>query len=123
VDIIKRKKIILIIYTMNNNVNSGKNVMPMKGQISSNGGMFSLMRNIYQSAPKTNPENNTEKRGKNTLYQDHSLYLKQKKSRAVGKQSYSSPLSFNGNPTNDVKNAKKRMRSAGTVAPPKKGFV
>jgi hypothetical protein len=32
-------------------------------------------------------------------------------------------LSFNGNPTNDVKNAKKRMRSAGTVAPPKKGFV
>ena len=81
------------------------------------------MRNIYQNAPKTNPENNTEKRGKNTLYQDHSLYLKQKKSRAVGKQSYSSPLSFNGNPTNDVKNAKKRMRSAGTVAHPKKGFV
>ena len=51
------------------------------------------------------------------------LYLKQKKAQAVGKQSYSSPLSFNGNPTNDVKNAKKRMRSAGTVAPPKKGFV
>ena len=108
---------------MNNNINSGQNVMPMKGQTSSNGGIFSLMRNIYQSAPKTNPDNNTKKRGKNTLYQDHSLYLKQKKSRAVGKQSYSSPLSFNGNPTNDVKNAKKRMRSAGTVAPPKKGFV
>ena len=52
---------------MNNNINSGQNVMPMKGQTSSNGGILSLMRNIYQSAPKTNPENNTEKRGKNTL--------------------------------------------------------
>ena len=110
---------------MNNNIQSGQNAMPMKGQTSSNGGEFSLMRSVYQNTPKVHPENNTnhEKRGKNALYQDNSLYLIQKKSRAVGKQSYSSPLSFNGNPTNDVKNAKKRMRSAGTVAPPKKGFV
>lgn len=108
---------------MNNNVLSGSNVMPSKGQTSSNGGTFSLMRSVYQTAPKTNPTNNTEKRGQNALYQDNSLYLLKKKARAVGKQSYSSPLSFNTNPTNDVKSAQKRMRSSGAVASPKKGFV
>ena len=108
---------------MNNNVLSGQNVMPMKGQVSSNGGQHSMMRSIFNHAPKTNPDNTTEKRGQNSLYQDHSLYLLKKKSRAVGKQSYTSPLSFNTNPINDVKNAKKRMRSAGTVAHPKQGAV
>lgn len=108
---------------MNNNILNGKKVMPMKGQTSSNGGAFSMMRNIYNYTPKTIPKNDTEKRGKNTLYSDHSLYLNKKKAIAVGKQSYNNPLSFNGNPTNDVKNAKKRMRSSGSVAPPKKGYV
>lgn len=108
---------------MNNNVLSGTNVMPAKGQSSSGGGAFSLMRSVYQNTPKTHPENTTEKRGQNALYQDNSLYLIKKKTRAIGKQSYSSPLSYNTNPTNDVKNAQKRTRSSGAVAPPKKGFV
>ena len=30
---------------MNNNINSGQNVMPMKGQTSSNGGIFSWKSN------------------------------------------------------------------------------
>ena len=108
---------------MNNNVLSGTNVMPSKGQVSSNGGAFSLMRSVYQTAPKVHPDQTTEWRGKNTLYQDNSLYLIKKKARATGKQAYTSPLSFNSNPTNDVKNAQKRMRSSGAVAPPKKSFV
>jgi hypothetical protein len=110
---------------MNNNIQTGQNAMPMKGQSSSNGGEFALMRSVYQHAPKIHPENNTEheKRGKNALYQDNSLYLIKKKAQALGKQSYSSPLSFNGNPTNDVKNAIKRTRSSGAVAPPKKSLV
>ena len=108
---------------MNNNILSGSNVMPAKGPISSSGGVFSLMRSVYRNAPKTNPDQSTEKRGQNSLYQDNSLYLLKKKAQATGKQAYSSPLTFNSHPTNDVKNAKKRMRSWGSVAPPKKGFV
>ena len=110
---------------MNNNIQSGQNAMPMKGQTSSNGGEFSLTRSVYQNTPKVHPENNTnhEKRGKNALYQDNSLYLIKKKAQALGKQSYSSPSSFNGNPTTVVKTAIKRTRSSGAVAPPKKSLV
>lgn len=107
----------------NNNVLSGNNVMPMKGQTSLNNNHFSMMRSIFQSAPKNHPENNTLVRGKNALYQDHSLYLQKKKSRAVGKQMYSSPLSFNSNLKQDVKQAQRRMRSSGAVPPPKSSVV
>lgn len=102
---------------MNNSTLEGKNVMPMKGQTSSNGGLFSLMRSVYQNTPKTHPENNTEKRGKNSIYQDNSLYLLQKRNNAIGKEMYSSPLTFNTNPRNDVIHAKKRMRSSGSIPP------
>tara|TARA_Y100000816_G_C26041064_1_gene545278 strand:+ start:710 stop:1042 length:333 start_codon:yes stop_codon:yes gene_type:complete len=108
---------------MNNSVLSGVNVMPLKGQTSSNGGQFSLMRSLFRDVPKQHPNNVTDHLGKNTLYQDNSLYLLKKKANALGKQAYNSPLSFNGNPKNDAKQAKKRVRSSGSVAPPKKGFV
>ena len=107
----------------NNNQMTGKNVMPMKSQTTSPGNHFSMMRQIFQRTPKTNPENDTTKRGKNALYQDNSLYLIKKKAQATGKTQYSSTLKYNSNPTNDVKNATKRVRSSGSVAPPKKGYV
>ena len=107
----------------NNSIVNAVNASPMKGQNSSNGNHFSMMRQLFQRTPKSNPENSTLKRGKNTLYQDNSLYLLKKKAQATGKTQYSSPLTFNTNPTNDVKNATKRVRSSGAVAPPKKGAV
>ena len=96
----------------NNSVLSGQNVMPMKGQTSSSGGQYSIMRQIYQRTPKENPSNHdsTHKGKQQSVYQDNSLYMLKKKAQAVGKKSYSSPLSFNSNPTNDVKNAMKRVR-------------
>ena len=107
----------------NNSILSGSNVMPMKGQHSNNGNQFLLMRQIFQRTDKNSPSNHdSTHRGKNTVYQDNSQYLLKKKSLAVGKQSYSSPLSFNSNPTNDVKNAVKRVRSSGAVPPPKKSM-
>ena len=103
-----------------NNQLSGKNVMPMKAHTSSNNNQFSMMRQIFQRTSKLHPENNTEKRGQNSLYQDHSQYLAKKKSRAIGKQQYGkTPLKFNSNPQNDTKNALKRMRSSGSSVPPK----
>ena len=59
----------------NNSIVDAQNASPMKGQTSSNGNHFSMMRSIFQNTPKTNPENNTLNRGKNALYQDNSLYL------------------------------------------------
>ena len=105
----------------NNSVLSGQNVMPMKGQTSSSGGQFSMMRQIYQRTPKENHSNHdsTHKGKQESVYQDNSLYLLKKKAQAVGRKAYSSPLSFNSNPTNDVKNAMKRVRSSGAVPPRK----
>ena len=105
----------------NNNVLSGQNVMPMKGQTSSSGGQFSMMRQIYQRTPKTGPENHdsTHKGKQESVYQDNSLYLLRKKAQAIGKKAYSSPLSFNTKPKNDVKNALKRVRSSSAVPPRK----
>jgi len=105
-----------------NNQLSGTNVMPMKSQTSSNGGGYSMMRQIFQNTPKIHPKNDTTKRGQNSLYQDHSLYLLKKKSMATGKQQYSSTLKFNSNPTNDNKSAYKRVRSSGSVPPKKKSL-
>ena len=102
----------------NNEINTFvSNIMPVKGQFSQNGGGFSLMRRIFQNTPKNNHEN--QKRGKNSLYQDNSLYLIKRKSKAIGKEMYNSNISFNGTPTNDMKNALKRMRSSGTIPPQK----
>lgn len=101
------------------NVLQGKGAMPIKGQTSSNNNHFSMMRSMFIKTPKTHPDNNTEKRGKNTLYQDHSQYLLKKKAKAMGKQRLNNIQQFNGKPYNDAKNALKRMRSSGYV-PPKK---
>ena len=102
----------------NNNILTGTNVMPMKSQTASNNQHFSLMRKIYLKS-KSNPDNNTEKRGKNSLYQDHSLYLQRKKAQAVGKQSYSETLSYNSNNYHDTKTARKLRRSSGYTVPSK----
>ena len=42
----------------NNSIVNAVHASPMKGQNSSNGNHFSMMRSIFQRTPKTNPENN-----------------------------------------------------------------
>lgn len=102
-----------------NNFLTGTNVMPMKGQVSDNNSSFSSMRQIFQRSNKSHPTNDTQKRGKNSLYQDSSQYIAKLKSGAVGKQQYNSELKFNSNPANDSKNALKRVRSS-SYRPPNK---
>ena len=76
-----------------------------------------MMRRIFQNI-KANPENNTEKRGKNSLYQDHSQYLEKRKARAMGKTTYENTKhSFNSNNNYDTRNARRRMRKSGYVVP------
>jgi hypothetical protein len=102
-----------------NNQLEGTNVMPMKSQTSINENSFSMMRSLFQRTPKDIHSNTTEKRGKNALYQDSSLYIQKKKMIAIGKQHYDSPLKFNSNPKNDSIQAKRRIRSSGSVMPKK----
>lgn len=91
----------------------GTGAMPIKAQTSSHNNHFSMMRSMFIKAPKRHPENNTEKRGKNTLYQDHSQYLLKKKAKALGKQRLNPVQQYNGKPYNDAKSALKRIRSSG----------
>lgn len=104
----------------NNNIVEGKNVMPMKGQTTMGGNGFSMMRKVFMKTNNTQPVNDTNKRGKNSLYQDHSQYLNKKKAAAVGKKIHThEEKSFNSQNKYDVNNAKRRMRSAGSGVPKK----
>ena len=107
-----------MLYHMNN-ILYGRNVAPSKNIQTPQGNQFSMMRQIFQNTPKTNPTNDTTKRGKNTLYQDHGSYLQRKKTKAMGKEMYNSPLSYNSHNPRDVTNAKRRMRSSGPGVPVK----
>jgi hypothetical protein len=102
-----------------NNQLTGTNVMPMKGESSDNQSSFSTMRQIFQRSNKNHPTNDTQKRGKNALYQDGSQYIAKLKSAAIGKQQYNPELKFNSNPKNDSINALKRVRSS-SYRPPSK---
>ena len=104
----------------NNNIVEGKNVMPMKSQTTMAGNGFSMMRKIFMKTNNSQPENNTIKRGKNSLYQDHSQYLLHKKASSVGKKIHThEEKSFNSQNKYDVNNAKRRMRSSGSGIPKK----
>lgn len=104
----------------NNNILNGKNTMPMKNLTSDNQNSFSMMRKIFYKTNKSNPENTTEKRGKNSLYQDHSQYLQKKKALSMGKKIHTQEdKSFNSANHYDVTNAKRRMRSSGPGIPKK----
>ena len=104
----------------NNNIVEGKNVMPMKSQTTVGGNGFSMMRKVFMKTNSSQPVNDTTKRGKNSLYQDHSQYLTQKKASAVGKKIHTNEeKSFNSQNKYDVNNAKRRMRSAGSGIPKK----
>lgn len=104
----------------NNNIVEGKNVMPMKGQTTMGGNGFSMMRKVFMKTNNSQPVNDTNKRGKNSLYQDHSQYLIQKKAAAVGKKIHTlEEKSFNSQNKYDVNNAKRRMRSSGSGVPKK----
>ena len=104
----------------NNNVMEGKNVMPMKNQTTASGNGFSMMRKVFMKTNQSQPENNTTKRGNNTLYQDHSQYLSQKKASSIGKKIHNhDEKSFNSQNKYDVINAKRRMRSSGSGVPKK----
>jgi hypothetical protein len=104
----------------NNNIMEGMNVIPMKGQTTTSGNGFSIMRKIFMKTNSAQPANDTTKRGKNSLYQDHSQYLLQKKAYALGKKIHTKEeKSFNSNNKYDVTNAKRRMRSSGSGIPKK----
>jgi hypothetical protein len=57
------------------------------------------------------------------IYQDSSSYMERKKAKAIGKKSYNSPLSYTSYDPVGTNHIKRRVISAGTVSPKKKGFT
>jgi hypothetical protein len=103
---------------MNNSILSGKNVSPLKQNMED--GQFSLMRKIWRNTKDAN-RNNTGT-SLNLTYQDSSSYMERKKAQALGKKSYNSPLSYTSYDPVGTNHIKRRVISAGTVSPKKKGF-
>jgi hypothetical protein len=99
---------------MNNSILTGKNVSPLKQNMED--GQFSLMRKIWRNT-------NTNDVSVKLTYQDSSSYMERKKSKAIGKKSYNSPLSYTSYDPVGTNHIKRRVISAGTVSPKKKGFT
>lgn len=99
---------------MNNSILYGKNVSPLKQNMED--GQFSLMRKIWRNT-------NTNDVSVKLTYQDSSSYMERKKAKAIGKKSYNSPLSYTSYDPVGTNHIKRRVISAGTVSPKKKGFT
>jgi hypothetical protein len=104
---------------MNNSILTGKNVSPLKQNMED--GQFSLMRKIWRNTKDGN--RNNAGTSINLTYQDSSSYMERKKAAALGKKSYNSPLSYTSYDPVGTHHVKRRVISAGTVSPKKKGFT
>jgi hypothetical protein len=102
---------------MNNTILFGKNVSPLKQNMED--GQFSLIRNIYRRT-KDLPIVDASKN--NVTYQDSSSYMERKKALAVGKKSYNPQLSYTSRDPVGTYHTKRRVISAGTISPKKKGL-
>ena len=100
---------------MNNSIQTGKNVSPLKQNMED--GQFSLMRKIWRNTNQINTGTNL-----NLTYQDSSSYMERKKAKAIGNKSYNSPLSYTSYDPVGTNHIKRRVISAGTVSPKKKGI-
>lgn len=101
---------------MNNSILTGQNVSPLKQNMED--GQFSLMRKIWRNTNKSNTGTNL-----NLTYQDSSSYMERKKAKAIGNKAYNSPLSYTSYDPVGTNHIKRRVISAGTVSPKKKGFT
>jgi hypothetical protein len=100
---------------MNNSILTGQNVSPLKQNMED--GQFSLMRKIWRNTNQTNTGTNL-----NLTYQDSSSYMERKKAKAIGNKSYNTPLSYTSYDPVGTNHIKRRVISAGTVSPKKKGI-
>ena len=103
---------------MNNSILTGQNVSPLKQNMED--GQFSLMRKIWRNTKDT--YKNDAGVTVNYTYRDSSSYMERKKARALGKKEYNSPLSYTSYDPVGTNHIKRRVISAGTVSPKKKGF-
>jgi len=101
-----------------NSILYGKNVSPLKQNMED--GQFSLMRKIWRNTRDT--YKNEAGVTVNYTYRDSSSYIERKKARALGKKEYNSPLSYTSYDPVGTNHIKRRVISAGTVSPKKKGF-
>jgi len=98
-----------------------KNASPLKNNMED--GIFSLSRHTYREISKIPKTNIIQNKIINNTFQDSSSYMERKKALAIGKRSYNTPLRYTSYDPVNTHHTIRRVRSAGTVSPKKKGFV
>ena len=110
-----------IIEIMNNGVLGGRSAMPQKGANSTNESQFSMNRVLFTKTFTTNNTANTKLYYGARNSDASSVTQRRNISTVGGKNTNGEDMSLvGGKGGNDVRNARKRVRNSGAVAPAKK---
>jgi hypothetical protein len=84
---------------------------------------FSLSRRTFRQIGVIPKTITVEGKVINNKFQDSSSYMERKKALAIGNHAYKSTIRYTSYDSNETHHIKRRVVSAGTVSPKKKGFV
>ena len=104
-----------------NNILYSKNASPLKHNMPN--AEFSLSRRTFRQIGVIPKTITVEGKVINNKFQDSSSYMERKKALAIGNHAYKSTIRYTSYDSNETHHIKRRVVSAGTVSPKKKGFV
>ena len=104
-----------------NNIIYSKNGAPLKNNMPE--GEFALSKRVFRQTGLIPKTNTIDGQIVNNKFQDSSSYMERKKALAIGNHAYNSSVRYTSYDQNGTYHTKRRVVSAGTVSPKKKGFV
>jgi len=104
-----------------NNIIYSKNSAPLKHNMPE--GEFSLSRRVFRQIGLIPKTNTIEGHVINNKFQDSFSYMERKKALAIGNNAYKSSIRYTSYDPVGTYHIKRRVKSAGTISPKKKGFV
>ena len=104
-----------------NNILYNKNASPLKNNMPES--EFALSKRVFRQTGLIPKTNTVDGHIVNNKFQDSSSYMERKKALAIGNNSYKSAIRYTSYDPVGTYHTKRRVKSAGTVSPKKKGFV
>ena len=104
-----------------NNILYNKNASPLKNNMPES--EFALSKRVFRQTGLIPKTNNVNGQIVNNKFQDSSSYMERKKALAIGNNSYKSTIRYTSYDPVGTHHTQRRVKSAGTVSPKKKGFV
>lgn len=104
-----------------NNILYYKNASPLKNNMPES--EFALSRRTFRQIGLIPKTITIEGKIINNKFQDSSSYMERKKALAIGNNAYKSSVRYTSYDQNGTYHTKRRVVSAGTVSPKKKGLV